>query len=403
MSIIEAYLQGKRARKIEQQEQRQSAMDQYLRGNSQGIMSGDPAAYAGLAQHNPVMAIQLQGQQRSQRYADNRERRAAETHDAAMRAQQEQAAMARFHAGLKQVLSLPDTPEGRAEFDRLAQSDPMTAQYVGQFDNRVDIVRGLVETVEDKLDRMSGQNRETKKDANGRLRYLETGELVFADVIPEPSPGNDYERYAARERAAGREPLDEFGYRGRIAETQAPLVQQNFGGNAPDPSALPDAAVDLKPSDYKTAFGLWETIGGAASRGSDSAFGTQLTPIRDAAADKVSNMNTEAMLIGASGFPGRPSNLTREKIEDMLPKPGVMGDGRARNKSREFAELSISRIKEADQLLSDASIKPEDKAEIARLRSQWMRLYEFYAMLTRGLGEETPTGETGGVQWRIVE
>lgn len=41
--------------------------------------------------------------------------------------------------------------------------------------------------------------------------------LGLGAAIPEtPKPGNDYERYAARERAAGRQPLDEFAYREQI-------------------------------------------------------------------------------------------------------------------------------------------------------------------------------------------
>lgn len=49
-------------------------------------------------------------------------------------------------------------------------------------------------------------------------------ELAFADaerrakLFEQPEAGNDYERYVAREVAAGRTPLDEFAYRGRLAE-----------------------------------------------------------------------------------------------------------------------------------------------------------------------------------------
>lgn len=54
------------------------------------------------------------------------------------------------------------------------------------------------------------------KGADGFNYYQDTQERVLPGVSNTPAPGNDYERYVARETAAGREPLDEFSYREKV-------------------------------------------------------------------------------------------------------------------------------------------------------------------------------------------
>ena len=78
------------------------------------------------------------------------------------------------------------------------------------------------------------QDRRIIEGADGFKYYEDTGERVLPGVEMSPQPGNDYERYAARERAAGREPDDEFEYRRRINATKkepSMIVGTDANGN----------------------------------------------------------------------------------------------------------------------------------------------------------------------------
>lgn len=99
------------------------------------------------------------------------------------------------------------------------------------------------------------------------------------------------------------------------------------------PSTLPPSAQNPDPTapvNANRAFGSQgfginaiNTIVGAITGG-------QVDQATDEAVQAVENLNTRTMLSLSAAFPGRPSNLTREKIEEMTASPANVFTGRAR-------------------------------------------------------------------------
>lgn len=194
MSVFQAYMQGRQARRAEDQAMRQNMMQQYMQQNAQGIFQGDQGALSGLAAYDPVMAIDIRNSNAANRRAEAAAGRDVAMHNlqmdqigAEMTAAEREAAAAEIRQTVQRGLALYRSGRlDQAGFDEMVSQDPNTAWMKGMDPEEA---AGTLMSVADQLE--MGQQEPSK-------------------------PGNDYERYAARERAAGREPMDEFAYRERL-------------------------------------------------------------------------------------------------------------------------------------------------------------------------------------------
>lgn len=157
MSVLQAYMQGRQARQAENQMMRQNMMQQYVQANAGGIFSGDKGALSGLAQYDPMMALDIQGRHSNERRANAAEGRAAEAHNLRLDEykrglSKEQAAQ--DAAELRQAVQLGLAAQTPEQFDQLMAQQPETQQYVGQFENRKQIAQGFLD-IADQLEMMA--------------------------------------------------------------------------------------------------------------------------------------------------------------------------------------------------------------------------------------------------------
>lgn len=176
--------------------QRQEAVN-FLRQHGAAAAGGDKAALNALMSNPYTMdrALDMQNRAADMAYRDEMLGMRRAEHEAQLAQWKKQASAsekAQAAAELESAVKIMSGVQDPETWDRLA------VQYgqenlVGQFDNRNAVMRQF---------------------------------MSFADIIrmdAGQAPGNDYERYAARERAAGREPLDEFGYRDKLRGPGGPM------------------------------------------------------------------------------------------------------------------------------------------------------------------------------------
>ena len=188
MGVLESYLAGREARRVESENQRVNAMQEFMQANGQAIYNGDQNALGQLAQYDPQAALQLRGMQ------DDRARTAA----AAARAEKADArgdqewqmqveawaadktaaeradAAAKIEASVKTGLALPDA----ASWDSyMTQNAP---DLVGQFDQREAIATQYL-SVADALK----MNDPVQKEKD-RLGLAKTQAEVAALENPQP-------------------------------------------------------------------------------------------------------------------------------------------------------------------------------------------------------------------------
>lgn len=197
---------------------RDREMRNYLAANGAGVMSGDPAALAGLAQHDVGLAFGMQRQMD----ADARAKAAAGRDEQLFQKQMEEYArkMSAEEAEQEQqqtrraiqVLSMADAPDkwdalvgGLVRSGDIPQDEAQA--LVGQFDNRETIIRGAMTWDQFLEERKGPQAQSTpgkvQADINAGLLSPET---------PLREPADAYERYVREEQAAGRQPLSRIDF-----------------------------------------------------------------------------------------------------------------------------------------------------------------------------------------------
>ena len=165
------------------------------------------------------------------------------------------------------------------------------------------------------------------------------------------------------------------------------------------PPLLPDAITNRPETDVGSpsrAFGsqgfginALNTVVGAITGGrADSA--------TDEAVQTLNNLNTRTMLALSAEFPGRPSNLTREKIESLSPVPASIFTGKSR---------ATTQLKQMEGMLADAIIganmvstgdgdfAPADRAKAAKSVTQLLPIWEDYTRII----EQLDGGKGSGV------
>lgn len=144
MGVLESYLAGREARRVETENQRVNAMQSFMQENGQAIFNGDPNALGQVAQYDVGLAMQLRGMQADEARAAAADQRAAKAESradqtwemqlqewaATKTAEEKAAAAAQIEGAVKTGLALPDA----ASWDAYMQQN--SPDLVGQFDQR---------------------------------------------------------------------------------------------------------------------------------------------------------------------------------------------------------------------------------------------------------------------------
>lgn len=118
----------------------------------------------------------------------------------------------------------------------------------------------------------------------------------------------------------------------------------------------------------------------------------QVDPATDEAIQAIDNLNTRTLLTLAAEFPGRPSNLTREKIEELTASPANVFTGRARAlvKMEQMRDLIGQSISAAVNVSSgQGNFSATDRGEASKALLQLSPLWTDYDNLIKSLtGDE---------------
>lgn len=135
-------------------------------------------------------------------------------------------------------------------------------------------------------------------------------------------------------------------------------------------------------------------------------FGAGLAfPEAEEARAELTNLSTQTMLALSGEWPGRPSNLTREKIEELTVKPGEFFTGKdsALIKLRDMRDLLGRSIISAGDV-SEGQFTPQQKADARAKMGLLGDLYDTYTAMIGNLeGGAQSNTTSGGVNWRVVE
>ncbi len=149
-NLVNALAQGQELRARGMEMDRRNALQSLFETQGENILAGDPSAIGAVAQHDPNMALQIQGQhqvQQQRKRAQDRlsaeERRNAEAHVARMDAAERTARAERLQAGLKAAYDA-QSPE---EWDMLVQRFN-APELVGEFEFKEAHVRRHMEYAE---------------------------------------------------------------------------------------------------------------------------------------------------------------------------------------------------------------------------------------------------------------
>lgn len=299
------------------------------------------------------------------------------------------------------------------------------------------------------------RQRRIVEDANGRKRYLDTGEFVFGDLEVQPQMTNAVQSLQQRAQLAGlvegtpeyqsfilnngaaQTPSanwvdltpEELQARGMVTGQRDTVTGKVVGKQASTGTTfevLPDGTsrvimggnqqpVDLAQIPGQDPVPPMEgardsfTVGGGienlVNRGGDAIGIGRIDPASSQTRTRISNANTSAMLLLSSEFPGRPSNLTREKIETMLPQPGFLsGPDTALDQTNEILNMIDLAIQGYESVLSDPRMRrgSEQAAVAAAALPNFYDLRGEYLALREGLrGIATPPAIDPAVAERL--
>ena len=214
-NIINALSQGTQAAGQTAALQRQAELQNLYREQGPGIMRGETNALRAMSQLDPQAAMAVDQSRRgfdmSQRQAQQnlqigeaqltqikqKTAQSAQAHAAKLSAAEAAAEAQKIQAGLTQVLPMVVQAKETGDVAPLNQA----LQAMGMPPVR-DVNEALIRVAQ----------HEGVYETLTRVTEMTTPD--------ERAPGNDYERYALRERQAGREPMGEFEYRQAVAATK---------------------------------------------------------------------------------------------------------------------------------------------------------------------------------------
>lgn len=195
-NIVNALAQGTQAAGQVAALQRQAEGQNIFRQHGAGILAGEQGAMNALAQYDPQAALGVK-----------------QTHQG-MAVQQEKLEMARQQARMAAEAQAAQISAAEAQREAAGIERAVAAAMAAKSQEELDAFLGT--TAPELVGQITLENRELYA-----AQALGVKDALEMSKGPEPSkPGNDYERYAARERAAGREPMDEFAYRREVEATK---------------------------------------------------------------------------------------------------------------------------------------------------------------------------------------
>lgn len=359
--FVNTLAQSTRAAGMANQNKRQNALAQVFQDHGPGIANGDKNALNILAQHDPQAALGFKQTQQTMKFDQDKMRmlrdeakRAAQMHAVNLSAAERQQAAEHLQGILQGAAALYQQGD-RAGFQSWVQQNGLDpAQYpFDQFPSHLAKAAGTIEALTEAADYMAGPE---PLSGPGKVQAD-----IDAGLLPEDTPLRN-----------------------------GPLVQI---GDAPggkprtvDPNTI-EASDAFDGSDTEGALSvsgigadLLNTIGEAAWLG-------QAAPEIDKAQTALNSLSTKTMLGLSAEFPGRPSNLTRERIEELTIRPSELktGPGRARNKTQDMLRTLEGSIAAANAVMLDPIYSRQEKAQAQTALRQLSQLFADYKALEQSL------------------
>ena len=184
---------------------------------------------------------------------------------------------------------------------------------------------------------------------------------------------------------------------------KAALAEQESGQPAVEAPVQTDDAAGKPPTDIdelnkdaiKGALGSQGLVTGLVNTIADSVGLGQPAENISKAAVALNQLSTITMLGLSAEFPGRPSNLTRERIEELTIKAGDVTTGRqtALSKAKGMVGIITQSLNAANAVLDGAASAP-DKSKARQSRSMLEPLLASYEGLVDKLQPDTSTGSS---------
>ncbi len=200
-----------------------------------------------------------------------------------------------------------------------------------------------------------------------------------------------------------RHPLDGSVVVTDLATNQVVAPQQ--AESAPPPGGLPERANSFEGTNPRGAVGLPGVAASLANTILDSVGLGQAAPDIDRAQTAMDSLATRTVQGLSAQWPGRPSNLTREMIDNMTVRPGdfTTGPGRAANKVADMKREIERAIASAHKVASSqGQYSKQQIAEAQAALNDLLPLYQDYIDLGNALGGQKGQGTTkSGIKWSV--
>lgn len=348
MSILEAFLAGKEARRQADAAEQVNRMQQFLAQNGQAIFQGDQNALGALAGMGPQgleTAMSLRAAQEQRAAAEAERARAGvidqrqdqewqwkvEEYAASKTAAEREAEAAKIEEGVKMGLAAK-SPE---EWDMLVTQAGAT-DLVGMFDQREAVAQKFMTIAEILKQNTPNPAALTDGAPAGTMWVDPNNRALGVKPLPgvTPEAADEYQRYVQEEQAAGRQPLP------RIQFEQA-KKGKGFSMSLPDGTSIEmggGLGFGLPPVGQNSEVTGTPRDGARLARNLSDQDATTLKEEMDrarAAEDLQSISEQMKMLlpdVGYTGFGGQLYGIADSITMDMLP-----GDGAARGSFESLA------------------------------------------------------------------
>ncbi|UWR32227.1 hypothetical protein K3759_09625 [Sulfitobacter sp. W027] len=202
-----------------------------------------------------------------------------------------------------------------------------------------------------------------------------------------------------------RHPLDGSVVVTDLATNQVVTPQQ--AEPTPPPGGLPERTNSFEGTNPRGAVGLPGVAASLANTILDSVGLGQAAPDIDRAQTAMDSLATRTVQGLSAQWPGRPSNLTREMIDNMTVRPGdfTTGPGRAANKVADMKREIERAIASAHEVASSQGKYSKTQiAEAQAALNDLLPLYQDYIDLGSALGGHAGAGEgqtKSGIKWSV--
>ena len=200
-----------------------------------------------------------------------------------------------------------------------------------------------------------------------------------------------------------RHPLDGSVVVTDLANNQVVTPQQEE--QTPPPGGLPERTNSFEGTNPRGAVGVPGVAASLANTILDSVGLGQAAPDIDRAQTAMDSLATRTVQGLSAQWPGRPSNLTREMIDNMTVRPGdfTTGPGRAAKQVADMKREIERAIASAHTLASSqGQYSKQQIAEAQAALNDLLPLYQDYIDLGNALGGKTNQGQTkSGIKWSV--